>query len=239
MFNFFTHFTYMASRPTEHMLQNHSQAPASLVSVSHISCFFPFHSRSRIRQTVVNHLVSVWVHYNCFVHLKSQVLYQWQLESASLVACASQSEPGKIESGMTMVRDWREVFDNSKLFTGLSVNPTETRKESYLTLLRVPQVIVVCIILVVCSQSQGFVEPTLEPHMRQVYFTYWSLCHMLFLLHVDNIGALYACWGYLAYTCACTIKWNHVIISKRLPELTPSHRGLRGKMHPKRQLYHS
>ncbi|KAH9373789.1 hypothetical protein HPB48_007489 [Haemaphysalis longicornis] len=42
-----------------------------------------------------------------------------------------------------------------------------TRKESYLTLLRVPQVIVVSVILVIGSQSQGFVEPTLEPHMRK------------------------------------------------------------------------
>ncbi|KAM7307262.1 hypothetical protein ISCGN_010898 [Ixodes scapularis] len=53
------------------------------------------------------------------------------------------------------------------LMRGIQVQATEIRKESYLTLLRVPQVIVVCVILVVGSQSLGFVEPTLEPHMRR------------------------------------------------------------------------
>lgn len=31
-----------------------------------------------------------------------------------------------------------------------------------------PHVVVVCLILAVASQAQGFIDPTLEPHMRQV-----------------------------------------------------------------------
>lgn len=33
-----------------------------------------------------------------------------------------------------------------------------------------PHVIIVCVILAVASQAQGFIDPTLEPHMRKVMF---------------------------------------------------------------------
>ncbi|PRD38284.1 UNVERIFIED_CONTAM: Slc18b1 [Trichonephila clavipes] len=52
---------------------------------------------------------------------------------------------------------------------------------SYKKLLSMPHVIVVCLILVVASQAQGFIDPTLEPHMRQ-YNLDPSIIGLLFLL---------------------------------------------------------
>lgn len=80
---------------------------------------------------------------------------------------------------------------------GIQVNPTETRKESYLTLLRVPQVIVVCIILVVCSQSQGFVEPTLEPHMRQEFGADTTIVGTFFLVASATFALCSPVVGYI------------------------------------------
>ncbi|XP_064480850.1 MFS-type transporter SLC18B1-like [Ornithodoros turicata] len=68
------------------------------------------------------------------------------------------------------------------LMRHITVQSTATRQESYLTLLRVPQVIVVCIILVVGSQSQGFVEPTLEPHMRKEFGAEADIVGVFFLI---------------------------------------------------------
>lgn len=64
----------------------------------------------------------------------------------------------------------------------IQVQAKETRTESYFTLLRIPQVIIVSIILVVGSQSQGFVEPTLEPHMRQEFDVDTSIVGSFFLV---------------------------------------------------------
>ncbi|XP_054718055.1 MFS-type transporter SLC18B1-like [Uloborus diversus] len=52
---------------------------------------------------------------------------------------------------------------------------------SYKKLLSMPHVIVVCLILAVASQAQGFIDPTLEPHMRQ-YNLDTSIIGLLFLL---------------------------------------------------------
>ncbi|GFQ75677.1 MFS-type transporter SLC18B1 [Trichonephila clavata] len=52
---------------------------------------------------------------------------------------------------------------------------------SYKKLLSMPHVIIVCLILVVASQAQGFIDPTLEPHMRQ-YNLDPSIIGLLFLL---------------------------------------------------------
>ncbi|GFT97923.1 MFS-type transporter SLC18B1 [Nephila pilipes] len=52
---------------------------------------------------------------------------------------------------------------------------------SYKKLLTMPHVIVVCLILAVASQAQGFIDPTLEPHMRQ-YDLDPSIIGLLFLL---------------------------------------------------------
>ncbi|XP_075545974.1 MFS-type transporter SLC18B1-like [Dermacentor variabilis] len=64
----------------------------------------------------------------------------------------------------------------------IQVQALETRKESYFTLLRIPQVIIVSIILVIGSQSQGFVEPTLEPHMRREFDVDTSIVGSFFLV---------------------------------------------------------
>ncbi|XP_077519216.1 uncharacterized protein LOC144129148 [Amblyomma americanum] len=64
----------------------------------------------------------------------------------------------------------------------IQVQAKETRTESYFTLLRIPQVIIVSIILVIGSQSQGFVEPTLEPHMRQEFDVDTSIVGSFFLV---------------------------------------------------------
>lgn len=52
---------------------------------------------------------------------------------------------------------------------------------SYKKLLSMPHVVVVCVILAVASQAQGFIDPTLEPHMRQ-YNLDTSIIGLLFLL---------------------------------------------------------
>ncbi|CAL1297559.1 unnamed protein product [Larinioides sclopetarius] len=52
---------------------------------------------------------------------------------------------------------------------------------SYKKLLSMPHVIVVCFILAVASQAQGFIDPTLEPHMRQ-YNLDTGVVGLLFLL---------------------------------------------------------
>lgn len=65
---------------------------------------------------------------------------------------------------------------------GIQVQALVTRKESYFTLLKVPQVIVVSVILVIGSQSQGFVEPTLEPHMRKEFGVNTSIVGSFFLV---------------------------------------------------------
>lgn len=52
---------------------------------------------------------------------------------------------------------------------------------SYRKLLSMPHVIVVMVILVVGSQAQGFIDPTLEPHMRQ-YNLNAGIIGLLFLL---------------------------------------------------------
>ncbi|CAN7998282.1 unnamed protein product [Ixodes hexagonus] len=87
------------------------------------------------------------------------------------------------------------------LMRGIQVQATEMRKESYLTLLRVPQVIVVCIILVVGSQSQGFVEPTLEPHMRQEFGADTSIVGTFFLV---MSAAFSICSPLVGYICMKT-----------------------------------
>lgn len=45
---------------------------------------------------------------------------------------------------------------------------------SYLKLITIPEVAVVCLVVVVVSQSQGFLDPTVEPHFRQ-YGECWLL----------------------------------------------------------------
>ncbi|KAG8192957.1 hypothetical protein JTE90_028080 [Oedothorax gibbosus] len=62
-----------------------------------------------------------------------------------------------------------------------------TPSVSYKKLLSMPHVVVVCLILAVASQAQGFIDPTLEPHMRQ-YNLDTSIIGLLFLL----LSAAYA-----------------------------------------------
>lgn len=41
------------------------------------------------------------------------------------------------------------------------------KKSTYLKLVSIPEVAVVCMVVVIVSQSQGFLDPTVEPHFRQ------------------------------------------------------------------------
>lgn len=83
----------------------------------------------------------------------------------------------------------------------IQVQALETRKESYFTLLRIPQVILVSLILVVGSQSQGFVEPTLEPHMRQQFDVDTSIVGSFFLV----MSAIFAiCSPLVGFICMKT-----------------------------------
>ncbi|XP_022239255.1 MFS-type transporter SLC18B1-like isoform X2 [Limulus polyphemus] len=53
------------------------------------------------------------------------------------------------------------------------------KSESYKNLLTIPSVIAVCVVIIVSSQSQGFLDPTLEPHVRQ------------FGIKADMVGVLF------------------------------------------------
>ncbi|XP_023209760.1 MFS-type transporter SLC18B1-like [Centruroides sculpturatus] len=60
----------------------------------------------------------------------------------------------------------------------------ETSTTTYLQLLSIPKVWIVCVILMVAAQTQGFLDPTLEPHMRQDFedrnsFDMWSACYAI------------------------------------------------------------
>ena len=41
------------------------------------------------------------------------------------------------------------------------------KKSTYMKLVSIPEVAVVCMVVVIVSQSQGFLDPTVEPHFRQ------------------------------------------------------------------------
>lgn len=62
----------------------------------------------------------------------------------------------------------------SQIDPAIVLNPTV----SYRKLLSMPHVIVVCFILAVASQAQGFIDPTLEPHMRQVSSLQYFILHV-------------------------------------------------------------
>lgn len=47
------------------------------------------------------------------------------------------------------------------------VVPRKKKKSTYLKLVSIPEVAVVCMVVVIVSQSQGFLDPTVEPHFRQ------------------------------------------------------------------------
>lgn len=68
---------------------------------------------------------------------------------------------------------------------------------SYTKLLSMPHVIVVCLILIVASQAQGFIDPTLEPHMRQ-YNLEPSIIGLLFLLLSGAYGLSSPIVGWLS-----------------------------------------
>ena len=55
------------------------------------------------------------------------------------------------------------------------------RRLSYQNLLRMPQVLLICLVIIVISQSQGFLDPTIEPHLRR-YGLRPSLVGLIFLL---------------------------------------------------------
>lgn len=92
------------------------------------------------------------------------------------------------------------------LMRHIKVHSTATRTESYSTLLKVPQVIVVCIILVVGSQSQGFVEPTLEPHMREMFDT-----------GADIVGVFFLVLAATFSICSPLVGWICMKTEQRIP----------------------
>ena len=66
------------------------------------------------------------------------------------------------------------VFDGIKPSTdvgqtvsGIVGVPRKKKKSTYMKLVSIPEVAVVCLVVVIVSQSQGFLDPTVEPHFRQ------------------------------------------------------------------------
>ncbi|XP_067145121.1 MFS-type transporter SLC18B1-like [Centruroides vittatus] len=72
----------------------------------------------------------------------------------------------------------------------------ETSSTTYLQLLSIPKVWIVCVILMTAAQTQGFLDPTLEPHMRQYNFGP-GLVGLVFLLMSAAYGVFSPLTGWV------------------------------------------
>ncbi|XP_015928379.1 MFS-type transporter SLC18B1 isoform X2 [Parasteatoda tepidariorum] len=72
-----------------------------------------------------------------------------------------------------------------------------TNEVSYLKILSMPHILVICVLLAMTSQILGFIDPTLEPHMRQ-YGLDAGLVGLLFLLLSATYGIAAPIVGWLS-----------------------------------------
>ncbi|RWS28091.1 MFS-type transporter-like protein [Leptotrombidium deliense] len=61
------------------------------------------------------------------------------------------------------------ILQSKKEFEGSEDSSTDSSamKLSYYKLVTIPEIIVICCVIVIVSQSVGFLDPTIEPHLRQ------------------------------------------------------------------------
>lgn len=58
---------------------------------------------------------------------------------------------------------------------------TETKSGSLLSLLKLPPVMMICAMMIVISMTWGFLDPTLEPHLRKVFIQFHINIHNGFI----------------------------------------------------------
>ena len=62
-----------------------------------------------------------------------------------------------------------EIPESENDQSSSSSSETETVKATYDGMLRIPQIPVICLIIVAMALAMSFLEPTFEPHMRKTY----------------------------------------------------------------------
>lgn len=57
---------------------------------------------------------------------------------------------------------------NMILMPKIESQPSNTTDGSFRAIIKIPQILIVCAIIVVVSITWSFLDPTLEPHLRKV-----------------------------------------------------------------------
>ncbi|XP_022912884.1 MFS-type transporter SLC18B1-like [Onthophagus taurus] len=73
----------------------------------------------------------------------------------------------------------------------------EVQSGSYLNILKLPSVIITCCVVVVVSATWGFLDPTLEPHLR-MYNLNAANIGLIFLLLSATYGVFSPIWGFIS-----------------------------------------
>ncbi|PSN30862.1 hypothetical protein C0J52_20666 [Blattella germanica] len=76
----------------------------------------------------------------------------------------------------------------------------EKKIGSLLELIQIPSVIMISLVIVVVSNTWGFLDPTLEPHLREFKMTPEQI-GLIFLLFSALYGVFSPIWGWLADRC--------------------------------------
>lgn len=66
-------------------------------------------------------------------------------------------------------------WDYFKIYKILDCDNITHKSASMIKLIKVPAVLVTCLVVVVVSSTWAFLDPTLEPHLRQVGTVYFKL----------------------------------------------------------------
>jgi MFS family permease len=91
-----------------------------------------------------------------------------------------------------------EGFDKKDSNTGDDPERTTPSPTSYFSLVTIPQVAVISLVVVVVSQSQGFLDPTVEPHFRQYNLGTTGFVGIVFLLMSFAYAVLSPITGWIA-----------------------------------------
>ncbi|KDR11631.1 MFS-type transporter SLC18B1-like isoform X2 [Zootermopsis nevadensis] len=100
----------------------------------------------------------------------------------------------------------------------------EKKSGSLLELIRVPSVIMISLVIVVISNTWGFLDPTLEPHLREFQLNPEHI-GLIFLLFSSLYGVFSLIWGWLADRCNnhwSMMVWGLLICTIGLLLLGPS-----------------
>ncbi|XP_069676364.1 MFS-type transporter SLC18B1-like [Periplaneta americana] len=100
----------------------------------------------------------------------------------------------------------------------------EKKSGSLLELIQIPSVIMISLVIVVISNTWGFLDPTLEPHLREFKLSPEQI-GLIFLLFSALYGVFSPIWGWLADRCNnhwSMMVWGLLICTVGLLLLGPS-----------------